>query len=307
MKLRTILTGMLLVATSAMAAAPDGKTGGKPPMAAHADHDHAAMMQGVGKPTSWTLYPTLKARMSGGSRETMKTVILPQNMAAANIDAWSCNLKDENGHRQLIIDMGGALLDKPASGGFHWVAAREEQEGAVLVASTVQSFGERGAKDPTAMFMQQKHELEIIPQPFPREHSRYRANEDWKFLVRFNGRPLAGQKVAFESQNGSKSEFVSDEQGVVTIHLPDDFKVEADLPAGAMKGRMRGADFVLATEQTEQGKTYVTAFNSSYGPNAYENRSLVMGAGFTLLGMLGAIPLVRQRKREQKEGEAGNA
>lgn len=278
------------------------------PATQHDGHDHAAMMRGTGKFAPWTLYPTLKARMSGESRETMKTVILPQNIVAASIDAWSSNLKDENGHRQLIVDMGGAMLDKPASGGFHWLSAREEQEGTVRVASTVQPFGERGAKDPTAMFMQQKYELEIIPQPFPREHSRYRAGEDWKFLVRFNGQPLAGQEVYLETSNGSMAEFVSDAVGVIAIRVPDDFKVEEGTPGAAGHNHGRpGADFVLATEHADGGKTYLTAFNSSYGPNAFDKRSMVLGVGFTLLGMLGAVPLLRQRKTDKRNEETGNA
>lgn len=307
MRMKAILMAALLAAMPVWAAA-EGRPGGKPPAEMSGGHDHAAMMQGMGKSAAWTLYPTLKARMSGESRETMKTVILPQNIVAASIDAWSSNLKDENGHRQLIVDMGGAMLDKPASGGFHWLAAREEQEGTVRVASTVQPFGERGAKDPTAMFMQQKYELEIISQPFPREHSRYRAGEDWKFLVRFNGQPLAGQEVYLETSNGSMAEFVSDAVGVIAIRVPDDFKVEEGTPGAAGHNHGRpGADFVLATEHADGGKTYLTAFNSSYGPNAFDKRSMVLGVGFTLLGMLGAVPLLRQRKTEKRNEETGNA
>jgi hypothetical protein len=309
--MRTILAAMLLVTAPVWAARPEAAIGGKPAMAAHADHDHAAMMQGMGRPTSWTLYPTLKVRMSGESRESMKTVIMPQNIVAANVDAWSNNLKDENGFRQLPVDMGGAMLDKPANGGFHWLAAREEQGDMVRVASIVQAFGERGAKDPTEMFMQQKQELEIIPQPFPREHSRYRANEDWKFLVRFNGQPLAGQKVQLETSNGSMTEFVSDAQGMVTVHVPDDFRAEEEQKAGSghnhNMGARRTADMVLATEHAEGGKSYLTAFNSSYGPNAYDQRNMAMGVGFTLLGMLGAVPLLRKRKNGKNGGETENA
>lgn len=278
------------------------------PPATHGGHDHAAMMQGMGRPSSWTLYPTLKARMSGESRESM-TVVMPQKIVAASIDAWSNNMKDEKAHRQLAIEMGGAMLDKPANGGFHWLSAREEQGDSVRVASTVQPFGERGAKDPTAMFMQRKYELEIIPQPYPREHSRYRAEEDWKFLVRFNGKPLSGQKVYLETSNGSMSEFVSDVQGMVSVHVPDDFKAgeQKNGDAGHNHGMRRGAEFVLATEYADGGRNYLTAFNSSYGPNAFDQRSLAMGLGFTLLGMIGAVPLLRQRKTGQKGEEAGNA
>ncbi|HAF44608.1 MAG: hypothetical protein A2100_04630 [Sideroxydans sp. GWF2_59_14] len=301
-----VLPFLLLIGQSAQAA---GKTAQSYEVEKKGGHDHAAMMQGMGKTAAWTLYPTLKARMSGENRETMKTAIVPQNIVAANIDAWSNNLKDENAYRQLPMDMGGAMLDKPTNGGFHWLSAREDQGDTVRIASIVQSFNERGAKDPTAMFMRQKHELEIIPQPYPREHARYRANEDWKFLVRFNGQPLSGQKVFLESSNGSMAEFVSDAQGVVKVHVPDDFKAEEEKPAAGSHnhGMRRTADLVLATEYADGGKTYLTAFNSSYGQNAFDQRNLAMGLGFTLLGMLGAAPLLRKRKTEQKSKEADNA
>lgn len=303
MRVKAILMGALLAAAPAFAA-HEGKPNGRPPMDMSGGHDHAAMMRGMGKAAAWTLYPTLKARMSGDSREAMKTAIMPQNIVAASIDAWSNNLKDDKAHRQLSLEMGGAMLDKPANGGFHWLSAREEQGDTVRVASTVHAFGERGAKDPTAMFMQQKHELEIIPQPYPREHSRYRAGEDWKFLVRFNGSPLPGQRVYLETSNGSMSEFVADVHGVVTLPVPDDFKAEEESKAAGTHNHGRaGAEFVLATEHAAGGRSYLTAFNSSYGKNAYDQRSLALGVGFTLLGMLGAAPLLRKRKAAKKEAD----
>jgi hypothetical protein len=268
-----------------------------------AQDEHSGQMQAggmPGKPGAWTAYPLLKIRMSGVNREQTVTTALPLNISAGGIDAYSSNLFDVSGHRQLLLGMAGIKLDKPESGGFHWLAAREEQGNKVLVASTVHSFGERGAKDPTAMFMQQKHELEIIPQPFPREHSRYRAGESWKFLVRFNGHPLIGQKVVLETQNGSKAEWVSDEQGVLAVQLPDDFKSE-EVPAANGGHGMPGADFVLVSEYTWGDKSYITAFNSSYGKNAFDKRSLAMGMGFVLFGMIGALPLLRQRKAAKKD------
>jgi hypothetical protein len=147
------------------------------------------------------------------------------------------------------------------------------------------------------MFMTQKHELEIVPQPYPREHSRYRANGDWKFLVRFNGQPLSGQKIVLETSNGSRRELASDAQGIVVASIPDDFKAEAEGKEGGHGHGRPGADFVLATEYVESGKTYLTAFNAGYGKNAFDQRSIAMGLGFTLLGMIGAVPLLRHRKK----------
>jgi hypothetical protein len=279
----------------------------------HGGHDHAAMlgMGAMGKSVAWTAYPTLKTRSSGENRESMVTTAVPQNIVSGSVDAYSNNLQDESGHRQLPLDMAGAKLDKPANGGFHWLSAREVQGDKVVVASAVYSFSGSGAKDPTAMFMHQKHELEIIPQPYPREHSRYRANENWKFQVRFNKQPLSNQKVWFETQNGSKTEFMTDAQGVLVVALPDDFKPEVEQkesgePRRGMQ-RMQSSDFVLATEYADGGKTYLTAFNGSYGKNAYDKRNMAMGLGFTLLGMFGAIPLIRKRKQDKKNVEAADA
>ena len=249
----------------------------------------------------------LKTRMSGESRERRVVLVVPQGIVASSIDAYSNDIADAKGRRQLALEMAGAKLDKPETGGFHWLAAREEQADKVRVASAVQFFSERGAQNPTALFMQQKHELEIIPQPYPREHSRYRANEEWKFLVRFNGKPLANQWVRLETQNGTRFDFASDAQGVVTVGIPDDFKKAAQKKtAGAHDHGRLSADFVLATEYAEGGKTYLTAFNASYGADAFYQRNLAMGLGFTLLGMLGAAPLLRQRKDKQPVAEAAN-
>ena len=249
---------------------------------------------------AWTVFPTLKARMGKEGREGRVVMVIPQGIVANSIEAYSNDVADASGRRRLLLDMAGARLDKPAKGGFHWLAAREEQDGKVRVASTVHYFSNPG-KNPTALFMGQKHELELIPQPYPREHSRYRANEDWKFLVRFNGKPLPSQKVNLETQNGSKVELISDALGVIKAHMPDDFKPEAEQKAaGSHDHRRRSSDFVLATEHVEGGKSYLTAFNGSYGTDAFDQRSLAMGFGFMLLGMAGAVPLLRQRKNEKQ-------
>ncbi|MFZ2524076.1 MAG: hypothetical protein WAW87_02050 [Candidatus Ferrigenium altingense] len=296
---------LALAAASAPAAAqpPKGVVAGE-----HAEHVEPAnagaavgrggMAGGDGGPASWTAFPMLKTRMGGEGRERRVVTVIPQNILTNSIDAYSNNAGDAKGHRQLPLEMAGARLDKPESGGFHWLAARAELADKVRVASTVYFFSDRGGQNPTALFMQPKHELQIIPQPYPREHSRYRANEDWKFLVHFNGKPLVGQTVFMETANDSKVELVSDAQGVITVHIPDDFKAETrQKAAGSHEHARRSADFVLATEHAEGGKSYLTAFNASYGKDAFDQRSLAMGLGFTLLGMIGAAPLLRQRKK----------
>ena len=275
------------------------------PLAA-AEHDahagHVAAMPSAAR--SWTELPLLKSRMSGEDRASRSVTVVPQNIAPDSIEAWSNDLSDAQGHRVLPLEMGGAKLDKPVSGGFHLLTARETQGDTVRLASTVYYFGERGGKNPTAMFMQAKEALEIVPQPYAREHSRYRANEEWHFLVRFKGQPLAGYRVLVQTSNGSRQESLTDAHGVFTLRVPDDFKMKAE---GNERGMRRGADLVLAVSHTEGATQYLTAFNSSYGEDAYASRDLAWGLGFTFIGMMGAVPLLRPRKTAKKEGEDENA
>lgn len=268
-------------AATASAAAPTG-------------HEHGTMMHQSSH--AWTSFPLLKTRMGGQDMASRNVTVQPQNIVAEAIEAWSNDLDDVNGHRKLVIGMGGAPLDKPATGGFQMLTAREVQGESVRVASTVHYFGERGGKNPTAMFDQVKNELEIVPQPYPREHSRYRANEDWQFAVRFKGQPLGAQKIMLETSNGSRSELITDARGVLKVHVPDDFKPDDASGKGNSHGMRRSADLVLAVSHADGSQQYLTAFNSSYGPNAFDQRSIGMGLGFVLLGMLGAAPLLRHRR-----------
>lgn len=250
----------------------------------------------------WTHFPRLKVMVSGEGHERKQVTLMPKNIAPSSVGAYSNDVSATNMYRQLPYDLITAALDKPATGGFHWLSAREVRADKEVVASMVYYMSERGGQDPTAMFMMQKNALEIIPQPFPREHSRYRANEDWKFLVRFNRQPLPQQKVMLETQNGSKTVFMSDAKGIVTVHFPNDFKAGAmQASMGAANGdRRKSSDFVLATEVVNAEKTYITGFNGSYGADAFSQRNLALGVGFTFLGMLGAVPLLRNRKADKK-------
>lgn len=255
----------------------------------------------------WTSYPRLKLMVGGANRTERAMTILPKNIAPQHIEAFSNNLEASDARRELPYDLITAQFGKPKTGGFNWIAAKETQADKEVVASTVYYMSERGSQNPTAMLMQQKHALEIIPRPFPREHSRYRAGEDWKFLVRFNAAPLVQQKVSVVTQNGSRFELVSDAQGEVILHIPDDFKSgEQPHQQGAHRHGRKISEFVLATTYLHAGKTYTTGFNSQYGPNAFDQRSLLAGLGFMALGMAGAAPLLRSRKKAAKKSAESN-
>jgi hypothetical protein len=149
------------------------------------------------------------------------------------------------------------------------------------------------------LLLKQKSELEIIPQPLPREHGAWRESEKWQFLLRFNGQPLAKKEVRMETEFGTKTAFVSDEQGMVTVLFPRDFKPAEKKPEqGGHDHGPRRAKFVLAVEHDDGGKHYLTAFNYTYSADAARGKNLLAGVGFGMFGMLLATPLLRRKKAE---------
>ncbi|MDD4964666.1 MAG: hypothetical protein PHI11_12195 [Gallionella sp.] len=284
---------IILLGISAQAFAETSVSGIAAPHA-HGEHAGHHDQRSGNLPTAWTTLPMLMVKLRGEARGNVS--IVPQNIVADRIDAYSNATTSPS--RPLPLDMAGAQLDKPASGGFHWLTAREEQGNQVRVASTVYYFSHPG-KNPTTMFLKPKNELELIPQPFPREHSRYRANEDWQFLVRFNNQPLPQHAVQLLTQNGTTSTFTSDAEGVVTVRFPNDFKAENTPAAGQHSHERRNSSFVLASEQRQGDKSYLTSFNGQYGADAFDQRDLGMGLGFVVLGMLSALPLLRQRGKKE--------
>ena len=272
----------------AQAAAPAGKP---------AD---SAAGQGKWQGREWTRYPLLTPMMGrGGDRAVAKLAV--KNLQPAELQVFAAEGPADRLHRQFPVTPEGTRIEavSPKIGNYHWVSAREEAEGKVTVASTATYFGNPGAA-PTALLLKQKYELEIIPQPLPREHGSYRESDKWQFLLRFNGQPLAKKEVRMETEFGTKTAFTSDAKGVVTVLFPLDFK-PAD-PAKAHDQHMgpRKGKFVLAVEHDDGGKRYLTAFNYAYAPDATTGKNLMAGAGFGVFGMLLAVPLLRRKKADNK-------
>lgn len=280
-----------------------------------AQHDHGAASvantsaasggRPAGRPPArdWTKQPLLLGRAERGDRAA--AVLMLRGLAATSVTVYASGGPAERQKTDYPVGADGARIESvaPKTGNYHWVVAREESADAVRVASTAWYFGNPGAS-PKDMLEVPKHELEIVPAPLPREHRRYREAEKWRFLVRLNGQPLAGQAVSLETEFGSRSTVVTDATGHATLVFPRDFRpaTEADGESNDPRNRAR---FVLATEKEEGGKRYLTAFNYAYSQDVDRNRSLAWGAAFGILGMVAATPLLRRRPRN--EGANGNA
>jgi hypothetical protein len=250
----------------------------------------------------WTGAPLLLPAMARDG-ERGGAVLRPLGIEAAAVTVYAADGPPERRKVDYPVAAEGARLQSaaPAVGNYHWVTARQESEAEVRVASTVWYFANPGAA-PTALLQQSRHELEIVPQPLPREHSGYRESEKWQFLVRFQGRPLGAQPLTLETEFGSRSRVVTDATGVVTVLFPRDHQPAA--PDRQAHGGPRRAKFVLATEREDGDRRYLTAFNYVYSPDADRDRSLGWGIAFGVLGMAAATPLLRRRRNGRTQGES---
>lgn len=280
--------------------------------AEHHHHEHGGTQQ-PGEPgqgrrqgRDWTQYPLIAPEMRRNERDRMSTGLAAKNIATDYFEVFAPDSSSKGARRQVAATPEGAAIKAlPKLGNYYWVTARQESGSQVTVASTPYYFGEPGPA-PTKLLLERKHELEIIPQPLPREHGAWRESEKWSFLLRFNGQPLANKALRMETEFGTQTAFVSDEQGLVTILFPRDFKpAEKKTAPGGHNHGPRRAKFVLAAEHEEGGKRYLTTFNYTYSADVERGKDLLAGVGFGLFGMLLAVPLLRSRKKEDNKNARG--
>jgi hypothetical protein len=240
----------------------------------------------------WTQLPRI---LPAGMPRPEGVAFRPLGLSSNEISIYGP--KDET-PAKAVVEQGSALVTPPGGmgGNYHWLIAREESPEQVTVASTAWYFSNPGAS-PKALLQRVRHELEIIPDPLPREHSQYREGERWRFLVRFRGKPLPGIKLQLETEAGTRSSMVVDRDGIATVVLPRDLDPASAKGGGHMSRGPRGG-FVLAVRHEAEGRRYLTAFNGNYGADPGRTQSLAWGAGFGVLGMALALPLVIRRKEK---------
>lgn len=250
----------------------------------------------------WTTQPLLlPGRAARGERSA--ALLQPQGIAASTVTVFAAEGPAERLKVDYPVEAEGAKIAPatPKIGNYHWVIAREESAEEVRVASTVWYFANPG-DSPKDLLKTVKHELEIVPEPLPREHGSYRESEKWRFLVRFNGQPLPNQPLTLETEFGSHGTVLTDATGGAIVLFPRDFKPAENKAADHEGHGPRRAAFVLATTIEASGRKYLTAFNSTYGQDGDRGRSLGWGAAFGLVGMLAATPLLRRRNGNANGG-----
>ncbi|MCX7897720.1 MAG: DUF4198 domain-containing protein [Rhodocyclaceae bacterium] len=249
----------------------------------------------------WTDAPLLlPARAKHGERSRAELVLA--GIAAPKVEVFAAAGEEARRRVAYEVAQGRVRIESasPKIGNYHWLVAREEHVDEVRVASTAWYFSNPG-ESPQRLLAQAKHELEIVPDPLPREHASYRESEKWRFLVRFLGQPLAGASVRLDTEFGSHVRFVADGEGRVIITFPRDFRTIAE--EGRSRHAPRRANFVLSVAHEADGRRYLTAFNHVYGEDPDRQRSLAWGALFLCVGMALGVPLLRTSRPSSKQGE----
>ena len=267
-------------------------------LAGPAQHASTAAPAAKGAGQSWTTLPLLApGRTPPGDRSLARFV--PRNLSATGIEIFAPDASAPNARSEALVQAEGAGFRVPkGQGNYYWISARQQDKESVVTASTVRYFSNPGPA-PTELLTRRKGELELIPQPLPREHGNYRAGEEWEFLVRYRGQPLANIAVVLETEHGSRATFTSATNGMARVAFPLDFNKKKAAAEGehAGHGAPRAA-FVLAVEHTDAGVRHLTAFNHVYTPDAWDQKNLWAGLGFTAFGMLLAAPLLRRKKKD---------
>lgn len=261
---------------------------------AQAEHAHHSSSQG-GRPaaSAWSAQPLLLPSAERGERG--RTRLQPLNLAAGSVEVFGPAAPEES--RSFPVADGAAVVvpADPKVGNYHWVIARESRPGEERLASTAWFVSNPGPA-PTRLLAAVRPGLAIVPR-LPREHGSYREGEQWDFSVRFDGQPLAGATLTLETEFGTRSRAIADDNGVARLVFPRDFDPARAADSG--HGRRAAAGFAVSAEIERGGVRHVSAFNGTYAPDPWRSRNLMAGVGFLLLGMAAATPLLR-RKEEKK-------
>lgn len=195
-----------------------------------------------------------------------------------------------------LNDRGEAVIHPDGKEYFHVLIARRESPARVETAIRYfHLFGRPAGVSPERLTATRKGELEIVPDPLPREHWSYLSNHAFDFLLRFEGRPLANHPVDFISSNGSRLMLTSDASGRVRLRIPDDFH---EVHPGFRHNR--SAEFMLTLKHADRGKVYVTGLSAAYRTDPAHWQSLTGGIALACGGLLfGGLLGWRLKQRNQ--------
>jgi len=158
--------------------------------------------------------------------------------------------------------------------------------------------GKPTGHSPSELTAASKAVLDIVPSPLPREHWHYQGNQQVRFQILFQGKPLAGHAVSIHTSHETDMQATTDAQGMIQVTVPDDF-------TAIKPGRMHTppAEWQFMVQHMQNGEQYRTTLTAPYYVDANHWQLLSWG-GLTAAGgmLLGIIMLVRRQSRKKSSG-----
>ena len=251
---------------------------------------HGAARDDTAAGETWTALPTLSVQSARGRAQPIRVAA-----AGGNFSALTLQTPESPAPKALAPTGPGAWQIMPGeagSGGHLWLVASEVRDERTVRASS-HLFLPMKHQVPTRMLDHTQQGLQLVPLRLP-EHGGVREGSTWRFLVRFDGAPLAGTSVDFETAGGTRQTLTSDAAGVVAVTFPRDFREEnlnSENPMASRQG------FVLAVRHRQTGHEHLTAYNHHYLPDRMRERSLLGGIAALVAGMALATPLLRRKEK----------
>jgi hypothetical protein len=185
-------------------------------------------------------------------------------------------------------------LPKASVGGYYALILNHHTDNQIDSAIRYLSQQGRPSKvSPTKLTALPKADLEIIPNPLHREHDRYTASKSYRFLLHFQGKPLANAPITLETRDTAAKTYTTDNTGAFSITLPNDFKnVQVE------RSENKPSEFLIVVQHSDNNLTYKSSLTMPYSlnPNDYW-QSQSYGAGAIFIGFLGGLFLYRRSKK----------
>ncbi len=199
----------------------------------------------------------------------------------------------------LSFKRNTVMLPKSPMGGYYAVVAEGNETNGSFSAIRYLSLHGRPCKvSPTRLTDLSKTDLEIVPDPLHREHDRYTASKSYRFLLRFQGKPLTHTAVTLETHDTPVQTYMTDNAGAFSITLPNDFK---NVKVG--RSENKPSEFLLSTQYRFGEHLYKSTLSMPYSLNPNDFwQSQSYGAGVILLGFLGGLVFYRRSKKGAKNG-----
>ena len=181
------------------------------------------------------------------------------------------------------------------------IASRQAGNSTETAIRYVYMRGKPSGHSPSELVASSKSELEIVPAPFPREHSRYQSNDQRFFRLLFKGEPLAGHNVNVETSFGTTFYANSDETGLLNITIPDDF-------TNVKTGRRNNpaAEWRITAVHNQGVHSYLTVVSAPYSVNPSHWQPLSWGL-LTVAGGMLVTGMMSVRRRKIKPARTGRA